>query len=91
VREAREETGLEVRLEALLGCYSDPARDPRGHTVSVVYVGWATGQPVGGDDAAHAEAFSLDDLPEDLAFDHREVLDDYRAYRRDGRPAPLRG
>jgi 8-oxo-dGTP diphosphatase len=90
VREAREETGLEVVLEALLGCYSDPARDPRGHTVSVVYVGCARGEPVGGDDAALAAAFLLEDPPADLAFDHAAILEDYRRYRASGRPAPLR-
>ncbi len=51
-REAREETGLDIRLGRLLGVYSDPARDPRGHTVSLVYVATATGEPVAGDDAA---------------------------------------
>ena len=67
VREAREETGLEVRLEALLGCYSDPLRDPRGHTVSAVYVGSATGEPVGADDAALAgDRAHLDALLQDL-------------------------
>lgn len=90
VREAREETGLEVRLEALLGCYSDPHRDPRGHTVSAVYVGGAVGEPVGADDAALAQPFPLDRLPLDLAFDHGLILQDYRAYRETGRLAPLR-
>lgn len=51
VREAREETGLEVELKALLGCYSNPDRDPRGHTVSLVYVAEASGGPVARDDA----------------------------------------
>ena len=51
-REAREETGLEVKLGELLGVYSDPARDPRGHTVAIVYVATARGEPVAGDDAA---------------------------------------
>ena len=57
VREALEETGLEVRLKTLLGMYSDPARDPRGHTVTAVYIGEAHGTPEGGDDAAKAMAF----------------------------------
>ena len=57
LREAREETGLEVRLKTLLGMYSDPARDPRGHTVTAVYIGEAHGTPKGGDDAAKAMAF----------------------------------
>ena len=77
VREAREETGLEVRLVDLLGCYSDPARDPRGHTVSAVFLGRAEGQPQGGDDAARAEAFPWTALPP-LVFDHAEILADAR-------------
>ena len=52
VREIKEETGLEVRLEALLYVYSDPARDPRFHTMTIVFVGQAEGVPIGDDDAA---------------------------------------
>lgn len=89
VREAREETGLEVRLIALLGVYSDPARDPRGHTASAVYIAEATGEPLAGDDAAETGIFAPDDLPQPLAFDHARILEDYRAFRREGRlPAP---
>jgi 8-oxo-dGTP diphosphatase len=81
-REAREETGLDIRIVALLGVYSDPARDPRGHTVSVVYVASARGEPVAGDDAAGvlvADAAA----PPPLAFDHGRILADYRARRDD--------
>jgi len=89
VREAAEETGLSVRLVALLGFYSDPARDVRGHTASVVYVAEAQGTPRAGDDAAEAQVFALDALPVPLAFDHAQILEDYFAYRRQGRlPAP---
>ena len=89
VREAREETGLEVRLKVLLGMYSDPARDPRGHTVTAVYIGEAHGTPHGGDDAAQARAF--DPLqPPPLVFDHALVLGDYRRFRETGLMAPLR-
>lgn len=77
VREAREETGLEVTLESLLGCYSDPARDPRGHTVSVVYTASAAGLPKAADDAAEVDLFSVSNLPENLAFDHHQILMDY--------------
>ena len=88
VREVREETGLDVRLHALLGVYSDPARDPRGHTVSVVYVGEAVGTPVARDDALEAQFFTLAMLPAPLAFDHRRILVDYRRFRECGqRPA----
>jgi 8-oxo-dGTP diphosphatase len=77
VREAREETGLDVRLKRLLGVYSDPARDPRGHTVSVVFVGEAGGEPRAGDDAARVRIVDPADPPA-LAFDHARIIADYR-------------
>jgi 8-oxo-dGTP diphosphatase len=80
VREAKEETGLSVTLVHLLGVYSDPARDPRGHTVSVVYVGRARGAPRGGDDAGAAKGFRPESPPA-LAFDHGRILADYLAWR----------
>jgi len=88
-REAREETSLEVQLKALLGCYSDPARDPRGHTISPVYVAEASGEPHAADDAAHVQAFLPDQLPTALAFDHALILADYRRYRETGQLTPL--
>jgi 8-oxo-dGTP diphosphatase len=78
VREAREETGLEVRLTDLLHVYSDPRRDPRRHTVTTVYLGQAEGEPRGADDAEEAGAFAWDALPSPLAFDHAEILADAR-------------
>jgi 8-oxo-dGTP diphosphatase len=90
VREAREETGLTVTLKALLGIYSDPARDTRGHTVTAVYVAEATGVPKADDDARDVGIFMLDALPEPLAFDHAQVLDDFRVYIESGRVTPLR-
>ena len=84
VREAREETGLAVTLTALLGVYSDPARDPRHHTVSTVYIGRADGSPSGGDDAAEARLFSEGDLPSPLAFDHAKILSDYFRFKKTG-------
>lgn len=90
VREAREETGLAVTLRALLGVYSDPARDPRGHTVTAVYVAEASGTPQALDDARALGVFALDALPAHLAFDHATVLADYLAYRTKGICAPLR-
>jgi 8-oxo-dGTP diphosphatase len=85
VREAFEETGLRVTLTALLGVYSDPARDPRHHTISTVYVGRAEGAPLGGDDAAEARLFGEDDLPSPFAFDHAKVIADYFHYKKTGR------
>ena len=89
-REAREEISLDVRLQALLGCYSDPGRDPRGHTVSAVYVAEAAGDPRAADDAANVQCFLPDQPPAVLAFDHALILADYRRYRDTGQPAPLR-
>ncbi len=90
-REMREETGLEVELTDLLGVYSRPDRDPRGHTISLVYVGRAEGVPKADDDAKSAGLFSLAELPSPLAFDHAEILSDYRHYVETGeRPAPWR-
>jgi 8-oxo-dGTP diphosphatase len=89
VREAQEETGLHVALKTLLGCYSDPGRDERGHTVSVVYIGQATGEPEARDDAANVDLFLPSSLPDKLAFDHVRILWDYLTYRRSGKvPAP---
>jgi len=89
VREAGEETCLKVQLLTLLGCYSDPGRDPRGHTVSPVYIGEARGEPMAADDARHLDIFHPDKLPP-LAFDHDLILSDYREYLASGRLAPLR-
>ena len=76
VRETREETGLAVEIEGLAGVYSRPDRDPRGHTVSVVYRCRAVdGDIRGGDDAAEARWFTPDELPGiALAFDHAEIV-----------------
>jgi 8-oxo-dGTP diphosphatase len=87
VREAREETGLDVKLRALLGVYSDPARDPRGHSVAIVYVATASGEPVAGDDAAAVIVTDPQDAPP-LIFDHGQILADYIAWRRAGGRAP---
>ncbi|NGZ07481.1 MAG: NUDIX hydrolase [Magnetococcales bacterium] len=89
VREAREETCLDVRLIALLGIYSDPARDVRFHTASAVYVGEAHGTPRAADDAKAVRMVSMDALPEPLAFDHALVLEDYRMFRAAGQVAPV--
>lgn len=81
VREAQEETGLLVKLQGLLYVYSDPARDPRHHTVTAVFIASASGVPVADDDAAEAGIFTSETLPEPLAFDHGQILDDYFRYR----------
>ncbi len=78
VREAREETGLEVSLVRQFHAYSDPSRDPRKHTISMVFIARARGVPVGADDATEARVFPVDALPEPMAFDHGDILRDYR-------------
>jgi len=77
IREMKEEVGLDVTITDLLGVYSRPDRDPRGHTVTVIYTGEATGQPVADDDAKAVGVFNRSNLPSPLAFDHAEVLADY--------------
>ena len=83
IREAREETSLDVTLKLLLGVYSDPARDPRGHTVSAVYLATATGEPLAADDARKVKLYDPLQLPA-LAFDHERILGDYLHYRQTG-------
>ena len=91
-REVLEETGLEVELLELLGTYGDPGRDPRQHNVSIVFVGRAEGQPIGGDDAARAGVFTRGELPSPLCFDHDRILADYAWLRETGeRPPPAPG
>jgi len=90
IREAKEEVCLDVTLKALLGVYSDPARDNRGHTVTAIYVAEATGTPKAADDAKNLAVFMLDQLPAPLAFDHAEVLEDYRHFRENGAVTPLK-
>lgn len=77
-REALEETSLAVRLVRQFHVYSDPARDPRQHTISTVFIARAQGEPAGADDALVARVFDIDALPEPLVFDHGLILDDYR-------------
>ena len=84
VREAREETSLEVNNLRLLGCYSDPGRDERMHTISTVYIADGCGLPLAADDAADVGIFHLNNLPEPLCFDHAEILEDYAVLRRAG-------
>jgi 8-oxo-dGTP diphosphatase len=81
MREALEETSLHVTNLRLLGCYSDPARDPRRHTISTVYVAEASGTPAAADDAASLTVFPVTGLPAVLCFDHRKILDDYLRFR----------
>lgn len=81
IREAREETGLSVRLEQMFYVYSHPARDPRHHTVTTVFIAKADGRPVAADDAKAAGVFTVGNLPGPLAFDHGQILKDFFRYR----------
>ncbi len=77
IREAKEETGLDVELIRQLHTYSEPTRDPRGHTISTVFVAKAQGEAKAGDDAKEIALFNKDNLPEQIVFDHRDILNDY--------------
>jgi len=78
VREAREETGLELSGLAQFRAYSDPERDPRQHNISVVFTAQGVGTLHAGDDAASARLFPIAELPEPLCFDHGLILAEWR-------------
>ncbi len=75
-RELREETGLGTSSLTLLGVYSAPGRDPRFHTLTVVYMAQAEGEAVAGDDARGLRWWPVDSLPANIAFDHRQIIQD---------------
>ena len=91
MREAKEEISLEVEIRALLGIYSRPDRDPRGQTITAVYIARASGTPVAADDAKNLGLFDPRKPPSPLAFDHAEILRDYVHFIETGEhPAPWR-
>ncbi len=77
IREAKEETNLDIFDLKQFHVYSDPRRDPRFHTISVVFMAKGKGTPQAKDDAIEISIFNKDNLPEEIAFDHRKILDDY--------------
>ena len=77
LREAKEETGLDIFNLRQFHAYSEPDRDPRGHTITVVFIAQATGTPHAASDAKNVGVFTRDNLPENIAFDHRRILEDY--------------
>jgi ADP-ribose pyrophosphatase YjhB (NUDIX family) len=79
VREAKEETSLDIELQCQMHTYSDPKRDPRKHTISTVYIARAEGNPVARDDAQEIKVLTKDELNFPLAFDHEKILSDYFA------------
>lgn len=84
IREALEETSLQVRLKHQLHSYSNPERDPRFHTISTVFAAEADGIPKAKDDAKGIGVFKEDNLPQPLVFDHKEILKDYFRWKREG-------
>lgn len=89
VREAKEETGLDIELIEQFSTYSDPHRDPRHHSITTVFLARSVGEPAAGDDAGEAQVFGEMEIPHTLAFDHKKILDDYFHYQRTGaRPHP---
>ena len=78
IREMKEETSLDISIESLLGVYSDPSRDERFHTASVVYICKAYGKPIADDDAKEVYVYKIDEIPlEKLVFDHKEIITDF--------------
>jgi len=83
VREAKEETSLDVKLISQFHTYSDPKRDPRKHTISTVYVAAAQGRPKAQDDAQDIGIFTEEEINFPLAFDHQKILADYFKQKND--------
>ena len=71
---------LSVNLERQFHVYSDPTRDARGHTITLVFIASARGVPVGRDDAREAAVFCQGQLPSPIVFDHSSILEDYFAW-----------
>ncbi|MEM8639866.1 MAG: NUDIX hydrolase [Cyanobacteria bacterium P01_G01_bin.54] len=88
-REAQEEVCLDVTLVTLLHVYSDPGRDPRQHTLSIVFIATAQGEPQAADDAKAIGIFNPWDVPSTLCFDHNQILQDYWRYRHYGQRPPI--
>ena len=82
IREAKEETNVDVTLKQLLYVYSNPKRDSRQHNISIVFIAEASGEVKAGDDASKAEYFSFQSLPT-LAFDHKEIIEDYLRWKKE--------
>jgi ADP-ribose pyrophosphatase YjhB (NUDIX family) len=91
LREAKEETSLDVELVEQFHAYSDPGRDPRHHTVSAVFIAKANGTPKGSDDAKSAQIFHEGNLPSSLVFDHPQILRDYFHYKKTGKRPMAQG
>ena len=84
IREAEEEVSLQVKLLEQFYVYSDPERDPRQHTIAIVFIAVAKGKPVAADDAKNLGVFNQWEMPTELCFDHARIMDDYWKYRNYG-------
>jgi 8-oxo-dGTP diphosphatase len=90
IREAKEETCLDVQLVEQFYAYSDPSRDPRHHTISIVFIAAANGIPKAADDAKMVWTCREAEIPSPLVFDHGRILRDYFHYKKTGeRPKPM--
>lgn len=85
VREAKEETSLDIRLEEQFHTYSQPDRDPRHHSVTTVFIATASGEPAARDDAKAIGVYTQTNLPGHMAFDHGRIIADYVLYRKGGK------
>jgi len=81
IREATEETSLDIEILSQFHTYSDPLRDPRHHTITTVYIAKASGTPKAADDAEEIGTFDKDNLPRDIVFDHRKIIEDYNRWK----------
>ncbi|MCM8818405.1 MAG: NUDIX hydrolase [Candidatus Omnitrophica bacterium] len=77
IREAKEETGLDIEDLQQFKTYSKPDRDPRFHTITTCFVAKGKGILKGGDDAEKAKVFNKKNLPDNIAFDHRDIIEEY--------------
>lgn len=77
IREVKEETGLDIEIVRQFHTYSDPKRDPRQQSISTVFVTRGKGTPKASSDAKAVNLYHQFNLPENIAFDHRQILDDY--------------
>jgi len=82
IREAKEETSLDIKIEEQLHTYSDPDRDPRHHTVTTVFIAKGVGSPKAADDAKNVSIFNETNLPYPIVFDHGKIISDYFRYKK---------
>ncbi len=81
IREAKEETSLDITLTEQFHSYSAPDRDPRHHTVTTVFIANAKGTPKAADDAKNLGVYKKENLPGVIVFDHENILSDYFRYK----------